>query len=616
MHIFCSRDKNYKSKLSPITVGESLTLSIIIHDNFCPSAAYLVIWRDGCESRYIEMKATERLYDCYTKFTADFSTDTEGLYWYRFEFDGNWKRNIVTDVGYCVGDVSDSGGAFQLTVYNPDFTTPDKFKGGLFYQIFPDRFFASNQKKGEIPYGRYMVDDWSAQPVHKQDGCFPEIGQDYFGGDLKGIEQKLPYLQSLGVTIIYLNPIFEAHSNHRYNTADYFKIDPVLGTEADFVSLCEKAKKRGISIILDGVFSHTGDDSIYFNRYGRYGESGACKDRNSKYFGWYNFINWPEKCHSWWGIETLPELNETEPSYMDFICGENGVLRYWMRRGASGWRLDVADELPDEFIDAIRNAVKTENPDALLIGEVWEDASNKISGGGRRRFLLGRQLDSVMNYPFRQAIIDFVSGGDGFDFTDSVLRIVENYPKPALDTLMNNVGTHDTERIITMLGADNIPATRPQQATFTMSEQMLNRGKSLSKIAAVLQYTLPGIPCLLYGDEAGITGCRDPFNRATYPWGNEDRALVDFYKKLGKLRRENAAFDGGEYIPVFSGLGYVVFVRKSGGNSVLVAVNRWHEIERYRLPDEWRDATVFEGRIQDDQLVMEPYGAAILIKND
>lgn len=616
MHIFCSRDKNYKSKLSPISVGEVLVFSIILHDSYNCSAAYLVMWRDGGQKQYISMQPTERIDHEHTKFTAEFSTNTEGLYWYFFEFDGNYRRNRVYHVGYSVGDISENGVAFQLTVYKSEFTTPDQFKGGVIYQIFPDRFFASGQDKGELPYGREIITDWSKQPVWKQDGVFPELGQDYYGGDLKGIEQKLPYLESLGVTIIYLNPIFESHSNHRYNTADYFKVDPSLGTQDDFKSLCSAAKKRGISIILDGVFSHTGDDSIYFNRYGRYGESGAFRDRNSPYFSWYNFLNWPNECHSWWGISSLPELNETEPSYMDFICGENGVLRYWMRCGASGWRLDVADELPDEFIDAIRTAVKTENPDALLIGEVWEDASNKISGGGRRRFLLGNQLDSVMNYPFRHAIMEFVLGGDGYDFTDRILTIVENYPKPALDTLMNNIGTHDTERIITALGVSETPNNRAEQSRFIMSDDMLNRGKTLSKIAAVLQFTLPGIPCVFYGDEAGLTGFRDPFNRAPYPWGNEDIDLVNFYKKLGELRRENAAFDAGEYNHVFSGLGYVVYERKKGNNRVLIAVNRWHEAEHYSLPAEWIGAALFMGNVDGNQLVIPPFSAAILIKND
>lgn len=616
MHIFCSRDKIYKSKLSPITVGEGLALSVILHDGSNASSVYLVIWRDSEEKQYIKMEPAERSYDCYTKYTAEFSTGREGLYWYYFEYDGNFKRNRVANIGYSVGDVSEKGEPFQLTVYSPDFKTPDRFKGGVMYQIFPDRFCRSGVKKDNLPYGRFQVDNWTSVPVWKQDGNFPEIGQDYFGGDLKGIEQKLPYLQSLGVTVIYLNPIFEAHSNHRYNTADYFKIDPSLGTEDDFVSFCREAKKHGISIILDGVFSHTGDDSRYFNRYGRYGDSGAFRDINSEYYRWYDFISWPDKYHSWWGVPSLPELKETEPSYMDFICGENGVLRYCLRKGASGWRLDVADELPDSFIDAIRTAVKEENPDALLIGEVWEDASNKISGGGRRRFLLGSQLDSVMNYPFRHAIIEFVSGGDGHDFTDRILNIVEHYPKPALDSLMNNLGTHDTERIITALGADNIPESRAEQADFTLTADMLERGKSLSKIAAVLQYTLPGIPCLYYGDEAGLTGCRDPFNRAAYPWGNEDCGLIEFYKKLGKLRNENIAFSGGEYTPVASGLGYVVYLRKKENNSVLIAVNRWHEAEYYPLTEDWLDADVYMGEIIDGKLKIDEFGAAILIKNN
>ena len=219
-----------------------------------------------------------------------------------------------------------------------------------------------------------------------------------------------------------------------------------------------------------------------------------------------------------------------------------------------------------------------------------------------------------MNYPFRSAIIDFVSGGDGFDFTDSILTVIENYPKPSLDTLMNNVGTHDTERIITALGADNMPSTRPEQAKFVMTDEMLSRGKKLSKIAAVLQYTLPGIPCLYYGDEAGMYGCRDPFNRGAYPWGKEDSELIEFYKKLGSLRAENIAFNGGEFNVIVSGLGYVIYTREKGDNKVLVAVNRWHEVEKFELPDEWKNAEVFMGDVEGNQLIIKPFGASILIK--
>ena len=258
---------------------------------------------------------------------------------------------------------------------------------------------------------RTIREDWGGQPYWRPNERGEVTNSDYFGGTLRGIEEKLPYLKSLHVTCLYLNPIFEAHSNHRYNTADYTKIDPVLGTEEDFQSLCAAAGRLGIRVMLDGVFSHTGSDSVYFNRQGRYPQPGAYQSQQSPYFSWYHFISWPEKYHSWWGFETLPEVEETDNNYNKYINGRQGVVRKWLKKGASGWRLDVADELPDSFLDQLTEAAKEEKPDAVVLGEVWEDATTKESYGSRRRYLLGRQLDSVMNYPFRNAVFGIFHRG-------------------------------------------------------------------------------------------------------------------------------------------------------------------------------------------------------------
>ena len=306
---------------------------------------------------------------------------------------------------------------------------------------FADRIY--REKKDGEPYF------W---PNEQEDGY---LNRDYFGGDFEGIRQKLPYLANLGVTCIYLNPIFEAHSNHRYNTADYLKPDPLLGTAEEFTRLCAEAKERGIRIILDGVFSHTGSDSLYFNREGRYGPGGAYRDRNSPYRSWYDFDS-GYNCgyRSWWGFESLPEVQEDDPSYVNFICGKGGVIDTWLNRGASGFRLDVADELPDEFIEKIRAAVKSHGNDKLLIGEVWEDATTKEAFGRRRTYLRGHGLDTTMNYPFRNLTIDFVRGADAAAVADGLMDIVENYPKPAVDCLMNFLSTHDTERAMTAISGE------------------------------------------------------------------------------------------------------------------------------------------------------------------
>ncbi|MDE6110595.1 MAG: glycoside hydrolase family 13 protein, partial [Eubacterium sp.] len=372
---------------------------------------------------------------------------------------------------------------------------------------------------------------------------------------LKGIEEKLDYIKELGVSCIYLNPILEENSNNRYDTADYEKIDPLLGTENDLKSLCKKAKEKGISIVLDGVFSHTGCDSKYFNLYSKYDSVGAYNSKASPYFEWYKFTDYPNEYHSWWGIKLLPEIIEENESYREFICGKNGVLRKWLRCGISGWRLDVADELPDIFLDDLRKAVKAENEDAIIIGEVWEDATNKFAYGERRRYLLGEQLDSVMNYPFADAVLNFVKYGGSEGFFNTVMGIVENYPPCVLNVLMNHIGTHDTERAITRLAGENADGYGRdwQHEHNVLSAENYEKGISMMKMASLIQYTLPGVPSLYYGDEVGLQGMKDPFNRACFPWDNMDDALHKWYKRLGEIRNGCKAVVNGSFEPVFSG---------------------------------------------------------------
>ncbi len=335
-----------------------------------------------------------------------------------------------------------------------------------------------------------------------------------------------------------------------------------------------------IFVILDGVFSHTGDDSIYFNKYGRYDICGAYNSTASPYGSWYKFQEFPDNYSSWWGIASLPETEENDLSFANFITGENGVIKYWLDKGVKGFRLDVADELPDGILDKIRLAVKRNSKDNFLLGEVWEDASNKISYGIRRRFLRGRQLDSVMNYPFANAIIDFIKQGNGERLLNTVMSILENYPKPAINVLMNHIGTHDTARILTMLGTDYIPSTREEQSRTRLSQESYNKAVKLLKLAAVLQYTLSGVPSVYYGDEVGMEGYGDPFCRAAYPWGRENNEILEFYKYLGKLRRQNKAFEKGDFVPVFTNKDVICYMRQDKENSVLIAVNRGeNEIE-------------------------------------
>lgn len=592
---FDSRKKLYREHIGAAAAGESLLLRVLIHKDARCDSVFLRFRSDSEENmRELPMAPREWLGD-YRFYDCSISLDT-GLYWYDFRYTSAYGQFFIVKTETSLGIVSEKeGGLWQQTVYDADFKTPEWLRGGIIYQIFPDRFYCSGKPKQDVPDDRFLCSDWSRKPEYRQNGEKCSLGNDYYGGDLNGIAEKLPYLAELGVTCIYLNPIFEAHSNHRYNTADYEKIDPLLGSEEDFKELCAAAGKYGIHIMLDGVFSHTGDDSRYFNRRGRYNECGAYQSADSRYYSWYKFSNFPDSYAAWWGIDTLPETNEEDFSFSGYITGENGILRRWLRCGADGWRLDVADELPDEFLDKIRAAVKAEKPDAFLLGEVWEDASNKISYGSRRRFLQGAQLDSVMNYPFSGAILDFVRGGSGNTFNETVCSLLENYPPAAAALMMNHIGTHDTPRALTVL-AKGYPngADREWQARQTLSKQEYTAAARLLKLAAVLQYTLPGVPSVYYGDEAGMQGYGDPFCRAAFPWGGNDKKLTEFYISLGKFRRKSEALRGTEYIPFEISDGFVSFERTGGKERIFVAVNPSESEYKTVLPDGYSEAeTVF-----------------------
>ena len=614
---FDSRNNLYRSKLGAVPANENLRLRLLLHKDAQVYEAFLRVVNDN-DNSLCEIKMTpsnEWIYD-YQFFDCNITT-AEGLYWYDFRYTSAHGEFFVVKSENSLGIVSQTQGErFQLTVYDKDFTTPDWLKGGLIYQIFPDRFYNSGALKENVPDDRFVCEDWSKIPEHRQNNGMCSLGNDYYGGDLKGVMEKLPYLKELGVSCIYFNPIFEAHSNHRYNTANYEKIDPLLGCEDDLVNLCKEASKQGIKIILDGVFSHTGDDSIYFNRTGRYGNGGAYRDYNSIYHEWFKFYDFPNGYDAWWGVKTLPETNEDNDSFTEYITGENGILRKYLKLGVAGWRLDVADELPDKFLDKLRAAVKSENPNAYILGEVWEDASNKISYGARRKFLRGSQLDSVMNYPFANAILSFIKNGGGNALSETVHTVLENYPKCSVDTLMNHLSTHDTARVLTVLSKnDSFIGDRTWQSQQKLSEHEYINGVKRLKAAAVIQYTLPGVPSLFYGDEAGVQGFGDPFCRATYPWGHENQELISFYKDLGKVRKECKAFVDGDFYTVFADESSVAFTRSSKNSKAFIAVNRGNNAACIALPDEFKVyKKIFGKQVNNGEIVLNECEYCIIYK--
>ena len=457
--------------------------------------------------------------------------------------------------------MSTRGDGFRLTVYKRGFETPEWFRRSVMYQIFPDRFArdgSDTARRGvekHIAMGRQVKyhENWDEgvdwQPNSSEGFYFP---LDFFGGTFKGIEECLDYIQSLGIGVIYLNPIVEARSNHRYDAADYYQPDPILGSLEDFESLCRSARERGIRIMLDGVFSHTGADSVYFNRDNHYRSDGAYNaGAKSPYYSWYDFRKWPSEYRCWWNFPDLPEVDEHDPSWEKLvITGENSVVKTWLRRGASGWRLDVADELPDDTLAKIRASVKAENPDAVVLGEVWEDAITKYSYGSRRKYALGSALDTVMNYPFRSSVLDFFCfRSDSRTLALFLLNQRLNYPAPMYFALMNLLSSHDVERARTALATrlDARSMTREQQAGFIIGDSQDARGAAMQRLAALVQFAVPGVPSVYYGDETGMNGMLDPFNRAPFSTGK--RPLVEWYQALGRahsthdmLRAGSAAF--------------------------------------------------------------------------
>ncbi|MGI6109080.1 MAG: glycoside hydrolase family 13 protein [Eubacteriaceae bacterium] len=548
-----------------------------------------------------------------------------GLLWYDFRFDAdgrNWSYGTQKDGLGGPGEVCPEGNpsSFQITLYDPARRVPRWYKEGVIYQIFPDRFNSAAWPgfKPEFHSHSVVHGHWNDKPHYfrKEDGSIDYY--DFFGGNLPGIIEKLDYLKDLGITIIYLNPIFDSISNHKYDTADYHRIAPEFGDAAIFSRLCQEAGKRGIRIILDGVFNHTGDDSIYFNRYGHFDNVGAYQSENSPYRSWYQFTEWPNDYESWWGIKTMPNLEETSPELENFIYKDkHSVVKRWLRAGASGWRLDVADELPDSFIAGIKQSVLEEKPDAVLIGEVWEDASRKEAYGKIREYFEGEELDSVMNYPFRDCFISFFLGDiDSAEAARLMMSLTENYPKENFMSNMNLIGSHDRARILTMLGEADQSMTVLEKENYRLRPENRELAEKRLKLISLLQMTFPGVPTVYYADEAGAEGFEDPYNRGTYPWGNEDTGLMDWYKKIIALRNSRDILRKGDWRPYPSDRDLFVYERTWNGQKLLILINRSQDNPgSFSLADTGHSAytDILTGaKVTSSPVLVEPLSALVL----
>lgn len=600
-----------KSVPNAVKVGSEVVFSIFVNNAISVNTCKFVsVFEKTDEVFWSEMEFVSKDEET-SKYSIKFTPSNTGLYFYFFEV---FTDSCVIKVGKDEFNESyttdENPNYFQMTVYNREFKEPKWLNGGIMYQIFVDRFNSVGEVN--VKGNAKLHSSWEDCPVFTPNSQGIIENNDFFGGNLKGIIAKLSYLKRLNVTCIYLNPIFEAASNHKYDTGDYMKIDSMFGTEEDFSELCDKAKKLGIRIILDGVFSHVGDDSIYFNKYSNYFGQGAYQSKDSPYYDWFKFKSYPYEYDSWWGINTLPEIDEANENFIEFVCGENGVVAKWLEKGASGFRLDVADELKEVFIEKLTERAKSVQSDSVVIGEVWEDASNKISYGERRHYFEGKQLDSVMNYPLKNGIIDFVKTGNHRELLKVVNSIYDNYPFEVLNCLMNILGTHDTVRILTEL--QDVPLSnmrKSQKAEFRMSRSARCRVKKKIKMASLLQFTMFGVPCIYYGDEVGMEGYEDPLNRLTFPWGMEDREILEWYVLLGNIRRTLVAFENGFYKTIYCNDGVFVFERISKDQKATVVVNCGKEDYTFKFNGNKRD--FISGKRYDESITVGSYEGAVIV---
>ena len=597
--------------------GTVITITLHVPRRLGAAAVVLRLWRDGgafCDTP-LAFVSTERGIDVYRTVldTAALCKGSDhGLFYYHFLF-VRGRDTLFSDTHNNVDFTlaPHEARSFRLLVYTKDFTPPAWFAGQTMYHIFVDRFCKG---KGYAPLrpGATLDPDWEGGIP--QFGPYPgaPIANDrFFGGNLWGIIEKLDYLQSLGVTVLYLSPIFEAASNHKYDTGDYETVDAAFGGEEALAALITRAKERGMRIILDGVFNHTGDDSRYFNRYGRYDTTGAYQSPDSPYAAWYTFKHFPDQYECWWNIDILPRLNSHLPEIRAYLAGQDGIAAKRVRGGIAGWRLDVADELSDEFLDELRtslHAASDEQP--LILGEVWENAADKIAYGKRRRYLSGRQLDSVMNYPLRDGLIAFVRDGDATALYDVLTELYSSYPRAVCHSLMNVLGTHDTERILTVLGDPTLGSghTNAELSVTHLSSAAREQAIRRLHIAFTLLFTVFGVPSVFYGDEAGLEGYRDPFCRRPFPWGREDASLVDTVHRLGQWRRVHPALATGEFRVVYHDAHAIAYERCLEDDRLLIVANMGDKPLVLTLPDRWQ-------RLDEDSpirtLTVEPIQACI-----
>ncbi len=574
---FNSWNEKFKRPFGAICSNSTCKFNIKIEELNGQFDVKLVLFEDGKWERYqakeyLLKKISDDVYSTEVKFLKI------GYYFYYFEIIFNNKLlNIVLDPLTNNAKIcNDTYNKWQVTVYDKELDCKKTgFENSVMYQIFPDSFYRDKVLQDGILPDRKIVETGYLNIV--DDSSRVNVKNNtYYGGNIDGIRKKLPYLRELGINIIYLNPIFEAHSNHRYNTANFMQLDPLLGKNKDFTQFCDEAHKMGISIILDGVFNHVGADSIYFNKFKRYPNEGAFNSKSSIYYPWFknNFFTYPNSYKGWWGdANGLPAVDTFSPEYIEYICGKNGVVKTWLERGADGFRLDVIDELPNEFIDILCDSIKKYGG-KIIIGEVWEDATEKFDMyGTRRRYLLGEQIDTVMNYPFFNSAYNYIKYGDFLNIYAGTMRILEHYPKYSINLLMNLISTHDIERISNRLANEGKREFTREQIEF--SRKML-------PLLLTMQFTFPGIPCIYYGDEIAMMGRGNLENRKYFDWNCKDKTFINYIKELSNIKKNNLACSG-DFKFLYLTQDLLIYKRNYLNNVLIIIINR--SDKTYHLKD-------------------------------
>ncbi len=550
-------------------------------------------------------------------FEANVFLSTSALYKYNFTFTANSKR-LYMDSDKKITDYNDYSKRDKISV---NYKCPDWAKGATMYHIFVDRFSRGQKEKMPEMEGRVQK-KWD-EKVRVPNFDEP-WNNDYYGGDLQGIINYLDYFVSLGVDILYLSPIVYAQSVDRYATSDYEEIDPYVGTKEDLKRLCDEAHKKGIRIVLDAVFNHTGDNSKYFNRQGNFDSIGAIQDPNG-YYGSFYSKNKDGYYEGWYGFDHLPRCNGNSYNWQQYIYGEGGIIDQWFNLGIDGLRLDVADELTDSFIESIRNAVHRNKEDGFIIGEVWKYAMTEP----RAYMSSGKGMDSQMDYPLCDALMRYFKFADTYKARGVIQNILNEYPPEMRNALMNFTSTHDISRPINIFGSDRFvydrqyiwdPCREGEQLpsyvynNYKMTPEEYKQGKELFEAYAFCLNFMPGILSIFYGDEIGMTGYGNIINRSPFDLTKADKELLAFFRKLGNARKREQFLREADLKMLEITDNHIMFERNGDDASALVAVNRTGEESRIILPSNFDSYDRVYSLNDSNEKKINPYGGITLVK--